>query len=645
MRSSQWGSGKGSDERDMMFARLFGSTAIIDSGILFAPSATLEDFSAIMLSLLALTDSKAWLAEAAGWALLRAAQGLLASSVEWKDEALSALVEKVYGDRAWSPEKIALTLALQRGAPDLDWKKLLAPTFKHTPLLSSGNLITLGRVLKEGGDDDNSARAGTYQPKLHFVWDGIMDEYFKHEAAGIAPFAELFRVVVDEALFANTSSAERKYWGFQVFERALPLLPEEQVPLVFTPNFMRSWMNNLSSADRHLHKAAVQAARSVQEHVKAHPAAGFTLLSQLVGKHGRPDFDKVTKTKTVESIMASLTLDGVDKYVAYLESVLHGTGGEDDAAGVEERRTWALDQMLALCRNGAVPKGDAWISRVLDDMLVHGLFLVRKADKKSKIVALRSVPKPALSETTAATARARFFSAIVEVTSAQKDKEGEKDKTTTPTGTDAAGKLWLTRALETVAALEGDKSVELVTDADDEIKAIRSDALAGVASLRRNAGAENEALARGAEILVSFLVLQTYDEVEDALDMLDEAVQAVKTLFPEKKKTRKGKKGAEEVDADAPPPMDALLDVLIALLDKSSADLRTLANLVFAMLAPAMTASSVEHLVAVSSHCTLSIEKLWLTSATRAVGRDAGRRRRERRRRGARPRPRRGGRG
>jgi DNA polymerase phi len=142
-----------------------------------------------------------------------------------------------------------------------------------------------------------------------------------------------------------------------------------------------------------------------------------------------------------------------------------------------------------------------------------------------------------------------------------------------------------------MATLEKSTLVELVTDADDEIKKIRSDALAALASLG------DEPAARGARILVSFLVLQTYDEAEDALDMLDEAVGAVRVLFPAKKRGR-SKKAEPTVDEDAPPPVDALLDVLVALLDKGSADLRTLANQVFGMLVPVMTASAVEHLVA-----------------------------------------------
>ena len=85
---------------------------------------------------------------------------------------------------------------------------------------------------------------------------------------------------------------------------------------------MRCWMNNLSSPDRYLHKAALQIARVVQDVVKTNPTVGFTLLAALIGKHGRPDFDRVTKTKTVESIMGSLTVEGVTDYVNYLQGLI-----------------------------------------------------------------------------------------------------------------------------------------------------------------------------------------------------------------------------------------------------------------------------------------------------------------------------------
>jgi DNA polymerase phi len=212
---------------------------------------------------------------------------------------------------------------------------------------------------------------------------------------------------------------------------------------------------------------------------------------------------------------------------------------------------------------------------------------------------LHTVAKPPFSEITAAATRARFTAALVEVTATVPPKDSGRTQ-----GADASGKLWLTHALETVAALEANKkNVEIVTDADDEIKRIRAEALVVLKTLTK----QKSDAARGSQILVSFLVLQTYDEVEDALDLLEDAVGAVRDLFKETKKEKKSKRASAAAAAaspeDVPPPIDALLDVLIALLDKNSADMRALANLVFGMISSEFTTSSVQHLIAVSMTC------------------------------------------
>jgi hypothetical protein len=59
-----------------------------------------------------------------------------------------------------------------------------------------------------------------------------------------------------ESLFSATASAERKSWGFSVIEQALKDIPPNEIPLLFTKNFMRTWINHLSNQDRFLHKAA-----------------------------------------------------------------------------------------------------------------------------------------------------------------------------------------------------------------------------------------------------------------------------------------------------------------------------------------------------------------------------------------------------
>lgn len=55
-----------------------------------------------------------------------------------------------------------------------------------------------------------------------------------------------------------------------------------------------------------------------------------------------------------------------------------------DGSSVDTRRAWAFEQLLALIRSPSLPKEDAWVSTVLDFLLVHGLFVLEKTNSKSK---------------------------------------------------------------------------------------------------------------------------------------------------------------------------------------------------------------------------------------------------------------------
>lgn len=229
---------------------------------------------------------------------------------------------------------------------------------------------------------------------------------------------------------------------------------------------------------------------------------------------------------------------------------------------------------------------------MLEFLLVHSFFVIKKVDKKSPVTALHSTPKSALSEATATLARTKFFACIVEATTASSTS---KESATRVQGCDASGKLWLRRTIDTLVSLEQNtKHLELVLDADEEITKIRRETVNALSSLDKKVKSENKDIARGVEILLSFSLLQTYDESEDSLELLEEVNEAAQRMF--NLSSGKASSSADEQH----PPIDTLLDVLIALLDKGSADLRNLANMVVGMVASAFTPSSIEHLVAVS---------------------------------------------
>lgn len=62
----------------------------------------------------------------------------------------------------------------------------------------------------------------------------------------------------------------------------------------------------------------LQQAKHIQSFVQKNPALGFPLILQLTGVNGSKQFDKLTRTKTVESILTAMDADGIKSYVLSL---------------------------------------------------------------------------------------------------------------------------------------------------------------------------------------------------------------------------------------------------------------------------------------------------------------------------------------
>lgn len=69
----------------------------------------------------------------------------------------------------------------------------------------------------------------------------------------------------------------------------------------------------------------------MQDITKEKTMVGFALLSQLLGKNGSRNFDKITRTKTVENILSHLDVKGVDQYTDYLiRTIVEAGQGEGE---------------------------------------------------------------------------------------------------------------------------------------------------------------------------------------------------------------------------------------------------------------------------------------------------------------------------
>lgn len=139
----------------------------------------------------------------------------------------------------------------------------------------------------------------------------------------------------------------------------------------------------------------------IQTFVQTNPQLGFSVILQLTGAHGSQQFDKLTKTKTVESILTSMDIKGIQSYIDHLLQQVNQFEGIDmcvslllfksfimtwnssDFKAINSRRSWIIDQLVILIRNSAVPRNGDWVQMILDWFVAHGLFVIKKKSDKS----------------------------------------------------------------------------------------------------------------------------------------------------------------------------------------------------------------------------------------------------------------------
>lgn len=624
MDSSKYqGSMTGQEERDVLFARLFGIMSIVQSGLLVrtdplstsASSATLpstlSSYEEVLSQLLILGEKKSWLRESAWFTIKLAVDAIEESEVSWKNEAIESTLKQLFIDnKICSPEKVALALKLQDLASHRNRNDLFSPPFKNSDLFSSANLQALSRILKgsttdeDGEKDPSKAPSGSWKPELHFVWDIIFDQLLPgpNGKPSRGSFQEFYRVVVDESLFSSTSSPQRKYWGFQVFQKALKRVNEDSMPMLFTKNFMRSWINHLSKQDRYLHKIALQTVKELQAFVQDKPQLGFALILQLTGVNGNQQFDKITKTKTVESVLASLDAQGIKNYIDYILTQTDESDGDLNIATMNARRTWIIDQLGVLIQNGRLPKEDEWVQSILDWLALHGLFVVKKKSSKSPIQALRSIPKPAFSEEHRQQCRSKLLTSLSNL-NAQTTVVKSGEKATKASAVASDGKFWVAKVLETIQQLENDsKHVSSLAEADEGEQQLRVRAREVVETLRAVNERQQET-AKGAELLLLAITLQHYCLAEEGdldLESFESCIESASRMFPKQGTSKKAKKVTEDLaepEDAAFEPIDVLVDTIIGYLEKSTAYMRSVSNQVFTLLSGSVKGTTIDLIV------------------------------------------------
>lgn len=112
-----------------------------------------------------------------------------------------------------------------------------------------------------------------------------------------------------ENLFSSSASRERKFWGFLLFQRVLDdaELFGKLLPSIFSHNLVRCLINHVQEQDRFLHRAAEKSLKVMIQVVEIKPKLLETFLPRLIGGNGNYNFDRITKTKTVDKLLTFVT--------------------------------------------------------------------------------------------------------------------------------------------------------------------------------------------------------------------------------------------------------------------------------------------------------------------------------------------------
>lgn len=78
------------------------------------------------------------------------------------------------------------------------------------------------------------------------------------------------------------------------------------IPYIFSRNLVRCLINHVQEKDRFLHLSADKSLKILTKAVDEEPRLLVSILPGLIGGHGAYNFDKITKTKTIEKLLSKV---------------------------------------------------------------------------------------------------------------------------------------------------------------------------------------------------------------------------------------------------------------------------------------------------------------------------------------------------
>eukprot|EP01130_Rhizamoeba_saxonica_P018078 TRINITY_DN8956_c0_g1_i1.p1 TRINITY_DN8956_c0_g1~~TRINITY_DN8956_c0_g1_i1.p1 ORF type:complete len:1106 (-),score=257.60 TRINITY_DN8956_c0_g1_i1:111-3428(-) len=457
-KTSQEQSVRGQEERDVWYGTTFAILGIIRSARIskefekltndmLAQEFVEEIISPIIEVLVEISHQKNFLMELTFQTLISLIQQI-PKKVFYKF-VNSKLIEIVYGSydiNNWPPEVLALTLFLKIrfGFKITEY----FPQWKSDDILSTNN-----KQLKY------IFQSSSYTvPKLHILWGYVCDDIFSSEDYNVATVQFLWGDLID-SFFSSTHG--RKYLGFQLFEIFLSKLDRNDIPLLFTPNFLRCFTNNLATEDNYLYHQTKKTLDQLMRTAKADSDLALAVVSSLQGPNGNQSFDAVTKTKTISELLKYLQPKSAERYLETLLSNFYNTT-ELKTKAVDNLQMWCLEQLGSLTRSMLLEDSEELLLTALRFFFFHSLYNLENEDDSDAFWSRKC--KYAISDKVRKHSWLRFLALLRHLNSSKTkiSKDGDIIKSKEIDGTMEDGEFWAYKIILFQSELEENDNVERV---------------------------------------------------------------------------------------------------------------------------------------------------------------------------------------
>lgn len=184
---------------------------------------------------------------------------------------------------------------------------------------------------------------------------------------------------------------------------------------------MRCLINQRNDSERFLHNAAKTPLDDMRGRSKKEPEAAAPILKNLITQHGSLNFDQMTKTKTMDSVLSNANDVALEEIVLLFKQLIYRPEEQDEKVAEIQRRTVA-DMLVSAVRSRNKENhigDDSWLRKLLIILTELAYFTPTASSSPDDL------PLPAVSGSSRTTFQGRLTSCLAHLLSSKLDIEME----------------------------------------------------------------------------------------------------------------------------------------------------------------------------------------------------------------------------